>query len=114
MWHALVIWCLHRLLVVKPEQPDESHDLAPSCCAAGLRSFTDGDLLPSSEGWVWMEAPRRRVAPKVAWRLKFFDIANRGGDPYTWATCPFCGGDLPPLTSPDATGDSQPLNPESD
>lgn len=63
------------------------------------------------EGWIVADAPPRRVNWTNVWRIGGA-APDSDGQPYIWLDCPWCGGELPSLTSAidnlwrtDGTGD---------
>ena len=48
-------------------------------------------------GWVFTEGNTRRV--KNPWLLSYHETDNHDGEPFVWADCPWCGGELPPQDS---------------
>lgn len=50
--------------------------------------------LAGLHAYVCVDAPKRRAAPSVVVRAHYGKAENMTGWPYTWDTCPYCGGDL--------------------
>lgn len=71
-------------------------------CAERRAAVRAGTILwdATRRGWIMTDVPLRRASARARyWALEGTHPAT-DGEPYTFATCPFCGGELPDLTPP--------------
>lgn len=59
-------------------------------CPEAYEAVRSHDLRWDGNDWVLMSAPRRHTTGLAKWRE-----CGADGEPYVWADCPFCGGELP-------------------
>ena len=65
-------------------------------CAERMEAMRAGEFvwLASLRAYVFPDGPKRRASPIAIVRSHYGKGENMTGWPYTFDTCPFCGGDL--------------------
>jgi hypothetical protein len=63
-------------------------------CRERLEAIIEDRFGPAKSlgGWVFREGPYRMAT----WRARYYGMEDHSGEPFSFVSCPFCGGELPP------------------
>jgi hypothetical protein len=78
-------------------------------CAERHEAVVDEQFLPARSlgGWIFRDGPERQLNEGAKWKAAYFgqELEDHTHEPYTWVSCPFCGGALPAPPDDEGLGD---------
>jgi hypothetical protein len=84
LW-MVCLWWAERMTTAKVCSVTPRH-----LCEDAFNAVRSHDLRWDGNDWIVLSMTRRRATA----RARFYEL-GADGEPYTWVTCPWCGGDLP-------------------